>query len=168
MRNSGQVITIDFFVAVTAITILIAFVVLSWNQAVEEFRSREMRTEMTVSTINLADSLVKSQGDPSSWENISEINNINSLGLVVEDHILDSSKLIAFVGLGESNLKKILGIQNYNFYFKVSDGKKTVNLADIKLENGSYPNSSASAVINSQRIALLKNTPVYLDFVLWR
>ena len=166
MQHKGQIVTTDFLAATVIISLLLAFIFISWNQTVNESRDVENRKEITISAISLSDSLLKSKGDPDNWESGGKIN--NTLGLVIDDHVLDPNKLKAFAMLNQTSLKNLLGIQNYNFYFKVSDRNKIVNVDNTKIETGSHPNQSSSIVINSQRIALLNNMPVYLDFVVWR
>ncbi len=165
MRYKGQVISIDAYAAFTIIILLLAFILTNWNQTANELRQREIRSEITLSAISISDSLVKSAGDPSSWEGEP---NLNMLGLVTEDHILNRNKLIAFVGLNETALKDFLGVQSYNFYFRATQKGTLVNLDGVKLSVGPYPTSSATIITNSQRVAILNNTYVNLNFIVWR
>ena len=164
-KSKAQLISSEFFIALVVITLLFSVSVVFWNQSTFRIKESEERTNIEIATLAISDHLLKSSGLPSDWED--NTSTTFSLGLVKDDHRLDTNKLKSFVKLDYNTTKKMLGIDSYEFYFRLVDQNNSLLKIDgTNLETGIMP-SNASIAMNAKRIALL-DQPVFMDVILWR
>ena len=158
-NNKGQVITTDFILAMIILVFVLQIALSLWNNEIEDFRLKERRIEMEKLALGITDMLVRSPGNPGDWENrnITEI----TLGLAGEDHVLDIQKVSKLFTLPQDSVKKILGIENYDFFFAI-----TFTNGEVIEEYGTS-SADAKEVVVARRLVLYNNTETYLNFGLW-
>lgn len=157
-NKKAQIVTTDLFIAVVIFTILMSIIVVSWGRYTTKLDDKLNYEEMQIRAFQISNLLVKSNGNPSNWENGG---NIESLGLAARDRILSSSKVDAFVNLSYGNITKLLGIRNYDFYFKLKDSEN--NSLALK---GNIP--SGDFAVSLRRYVIYENEDAVMEFTLWK
>jgi len=158
-NNKGQIVTTDFILAIIILIFILQLSFSLWNNEIESFRLKEKRTDMEKTALSIVDLLIRSPGIPEDWENgdMAEI----TLGLVKEDHVLDIGKVSKLFSSSIDNTKKLLGIENYDFFFVIKFTNGEV------IEEYGTPAIDAREVIVARRLVLYNNTETYLNFGLW-
>ncbi|MDZ4256002.1 MAG: hypothetical protein U1C71_00170 [archaeon] len=83
------------------------------------------RKGLDVVAANIAEFIIKNPGDPSNWEDISDLNQVKAFGLAQKDRVLDPDKVVAFVNLGNLDYaftKTRLSVNPFEFYITFSGG----------------------------------------------
>src|SRR3989344_8398280 len=129
--KKAQTSIIDFLIATIIFTILIGISILTlynYNNKVIEDISYE---DIQVKAIQITDSLIKNEGNPTRWED--NISSALVIGLAENDRIIKKEKLDAFADINHSYGVKLLNTGEYNYYFKL---KSTVGgLSPINTTN---------------------------------
>ena len=149
---------IDFFLAVVILIFIIGFYISTWGSTIIAIQMKSDRTEMENIIFGISDLLIKSEGLPGDWNE----SNVIVIGLAKEDHVLDENKVSSFVTLPIDKTKKLLGIVNFNFFFRLKNIDGTI-LEDY----GNYP-IDAEEVIVSRRLVLYNNEIINMEFGLWK
>lgn len=156
-KSKAQLVMSDFLIGVVILIFIIVISAPIWGRTVENIRIKEERSEMENLVLSISDQMVKSPGMPSDWNRT----NIKSIGLAEEDNVLDSMKVSNFTSLGADKTKYLLGIENYNFIFRLRNTNEI-----IFVEYGSLP-ITASEVVIIRRIVLYENLPTMMEFGVW-
>ena len=159
MRNKkAQIVTTDLFIAIVIFTIIMSIIIISWGRYTAKLDDRLNYDEMQSRAFQISNLLVKSQGSPSNWENGG---NAESLGLASRDRILSSSKVDAFANLSYGNITKLLGIRNYDFYFKLKDFENNTLVLVGNIPAGNF-------AVNLRRYVIYENEEAVMEFALWK
>ena len=159
----AQFFSIDLFVALAIFILVITLVMDLWSSIRERKSSFEQIASMQMLLHDLADQLIRTKGDPSNWT----AENVNSIGLVIEDRVLSQSKLLNFTEMEYNKIRQIFGISS-EFYFRVTDlNDSTISINDKEIEQGRAP-INATDILSVERLALLNQTPVRVYLMLWR
>jgi hypothetical protein len=120
---------------------------------------------MESAAMSASDSLVRQPGIPEGWNSA----NVTALGLASRENVLNETKLSEFLGMDHSEIKRLLGIANYEFYFEVRYPNGT--LAGLpgggQIQKGTYP-SGATMVVPVERHALYMERPARMVLILWQ
>jgi hypothetical protein len=159
MSKKSQMATTDLFIALFAATILIIIIIFAWNNYALILNEDVNYKEMQIKAFQTADLLIKSKGVPVNWEE--NPTNIDVIGLAASDRNLSTEKVSAFLNASYNITLKSLGIELYNFYFRLKDLNGT--------EIAEYRNASASnkSIINIQRLVLYENKIDFFVFGLF-
>ena len=160
MSNSkGQIFSTDLLVGLS-IFIFILTITLTYSNSVALRtgaldKSNEMRT-LSGGAIN---SLVLSQGYPSNWHNLADLNGVTSIGLTKTRNVLDGNKLVKLADYNQSSyleIKSILGLAKYNVYIAIEDMNSGNTLYAFGLSPGN------GEVVSIRRLAILNNEEVFV------
>ncbi len=112
----GQIFAYDFFVSVLVFTSLILIFNFTWLYLEEQTRAKIEFGEMQEITFFVSDILIRSQGNPSDWNET----NYAMLGLAKEENILDYEKLKMFHKMNYSSAAEGTTVYPYNFTLNLS------------------------------------------------
>ena len=149
----------------------------AWDYSNEKISIDERRNDLEIIARNALDSLIKTEGDPGSWNELAEAdfneNNVYSLGLVKNNfgqNVLDSDKIQKLVDLEATKygtFKKILGIlgPGYEFELKVSiwAGSSYSDTYTI----GLTPIANTKNIVNIDRFVLLDGDFAKINIKVW-
>lgn len=163
-KKEAQVISIDFFMALIIVFFLLIFATLSWNRLSLSFNNNIEYLKLENKAFQISDLLISQEGKPSAWER--NLSSVEVIGLADIDRTLSYGKVNAFIILRYNNVKELLNIEPYEFYFQLkdTDGNNITNI---------YGNSSESEqAVAVKRYVIYKNetgnqTAVML-FKLWK
>ncbi len=167
MNKKAQLAMIDLMVAIGISLIMIAAIVISWNNITNEINSKRNLDDMQIKILQISDVLISSAGTPNSWEENSS--NMQSLGFAYTDRILSANKLKNASNMDYGNISRLLQIQKYQIAVNIT----YLNNSNIySIGNNSSPSKS---IITLNRLAILrnetrenKNEIVKVKFTLWK
>ncbi len=155
----GQSTSIDMLIAVMIFVIILTFTISFWTRTELSVNDAHQRHRLEAEALAATDMLLKSSGTPDNWEqNISNISNTGSIGLVKAQNIIDVNKLANFTALDYSTQKEFLGASS-EFYMDVKD------LNGNLLYATGNTTLTGDRIITITRVALLNNQPVRLRMV---
>jgi len=140
----GQIFTTDFIFAATIFLFILVISITSFGLIQNSLSQEEFFGEMQEKAVNASQILISTQGTPNSWE-LSESLAIDSIGITKERNIIDELKFKKLIEWNSSNyeeVKDLLGLGKYNFYFKLTEmnGK-------IIEESGVFPSDSDKTIV---------------------
>lgn len=118
----GQLFSSDMIASVFLFFIMTSMVLFSWNSVIDKSVQNMQRQDMEITGTRILDTLVKSPGYPSDWEN----KNATTIGLASYDRTIDSNKLNAFLNMDYDKTREIFGMP-YNYFFKLGNYTKGLN-----------------------------------------
>lgn len=141
-------------------SLIIIFSFVTFDLSSNRTSDARQKTEMELIAIDIVDGLIKTNGVPGDWEQYPT--SVTSFGLAKTPLSLDSNKIHQFSLADYNSSKTVMGIQNYQYFFRV----RLLNDTVIK-QSGVRP-SNPKIVVNPIMAATLNNTVVHMDFMLWR
>ena len=134
ISEHGQTVIFDFSVAFFIFMIVFATLIFLFADSLTEKINQQDFHSMDLKANLAAETLVKSTGYPTNWQDISATQ-INSIGLCKTDRSIDEKKLNAFKNMDYDSARKLLGLNEFDFYFQFTgDNNVTAGLfpaADI-------------------------------------
>ncbi len=133
-------------------------VMFAWNYiSADTVQSQELR-EMQLKSMTLSDSLIRTPGIPSDWNE----STVQVIGIAYDDNTLDEEKVDEFVNMSYIKAKSLLDIWPYEFYFEVKDINGTV------YKNSTLAiDSDSTTVIHAERYATYNGRIVKVKFAIW-
>lgn len=117
-------------------------------------------TELTSLGLSISESFVSNAGVPINWE--SDPANVQMIGFVSSQNVLDTAKLDAFVAMNYNLSKSKLGIDPFRSYtFTITNSSN-----DTIYSSGTVP-SDSDTIFPFVRYAILNETTVTLRLVLY-
>lgn len=159
-KFKGQLGLTEFLLVSFVLVGLLAASIGFWNYGNEKIRENVERTDFETAAISVSDQIIKSPGLPLDWHE--NVNRTVSIGLVDHDRKLNQAKIDKFVNMSYGELRDYLGIENYQFRFRISSLENS-----LKFEGGVAP-ADPDIVVNARRVAVLGNEIVYVDVTLWQ
>lgn len=159
LKSKGQITTVDLVVGTIILILILQFSYSIWSKNVSDIRQKDTITEMEFVALAISDFLMKYEGKPNDWE---KTTNITALGLAERDHVLDTDKVEAFHNMNYSQAKKLLGVGENEFLFRLKQTDGT-----ILNETGMVP-SDPKLSVNIRRLVLYNNNPAYMEFMVWQ
>lgn len=124
LNNKGQIFTTDLIVALTVLLFILVISATSFGLIQNSLNEEEFYAEMQEKAVNASQVLVATKGNPDSWVKLNDLTGINSIGLAKENNVLDENKvdtLVDWNALKYEEIKEVLGLQKYDFYFKITE-----------------------------------------------
>ena len=109
---------LDFALAVFIFLIALGTLSVFWLNRLDEKLQSQHFDEMNLKANLAAETLVKSAGDPTNWENL-DPELVNLIGVVSQDRSVSEQKLNAFRNLNYDTARQLLNISEYDFYFEL-------------------------------------------------
>ena len=159
-KLTGQITSTEFLIVSSVLIILFIFAANFWNIVAIRFSNKSLRSSLELTALDISDFLIKNPGMPTSWESNTTI--IYSLGLASSPNTLTQSKVSAFTTLNYNSSKKILGIPNYEYKFRI----RMLN-GIVLLQSGLDPTATAE-VVSVTRFVLLNSSITKMEFAIWR
>jgi len=155
--SKGQIITMDFFTAALIFFLLITISLITLYTYPIRLTETQIRNEMLINALQISDSLVKSPGTPSSWED--NASSVETIGLADSDRILSEKKVNQFVNLSYNQSLSLLSF--YNFYFRL------INSSNHELVT--YGNkTNGTTAVSIRRYVLYNNAQTTMELTLWK
>lgn len=154
-HRKAQINAFDFIIA-SSISVMILVSVAStfffYERKINEFT---LYNDLSTKAFQVSDVLIKTEGIPSNWNST----NVNIIGLVSEDRVINEDKLNNFINLDQQEIKDKLAT-NYDIYFNLTNitGKSIASI-------GNPPAGIRSIVI--KRYVTYKNEEAIMEFGLW-
>lgn len=127
LNHKGQTVLIDFFFASIIFLVIFFAVQNQWTQDLQAAKEKSTSQELQLKAYAIAESLVKTQGEPDNWETL-PVSSIERIGLAQSTLSLDTQKVNAFKNLDQnySTVKEILRAGQYDYFFQL-EGTTDVN-----------------------------------------
>jgi len=157
--RKGQIFAQDLTTAAILYMIALGTIFVTWDisktRLEETAKTREMERESGI----VADILAKTQGNPTDWEKNPQNANITSIGLAVEERVINTEKMAALAQIDPKKLKETLrlGADKAYITLKMSDGK-SINV-------GERP--QATEAVRTTRIVSYMGEPALLEVTVW-
>ena len=150
--KKGLVFSSDLLVAILILLVIFIVVLISWNSFVDDTIKDSERKNIESLALKTSDNFVLSEGFPKDWEK----SNASVIGLVSRSRNIDPEKLNAFLNLDYEESKRILGLQGYEYQFRL-------NRSGIV-----KPINSIGKDVSVVRRVVLYNGEDILEFYLWK
>lgn len=148
----------DYIVAFFIFLIIIFFVSFIAFRPITESRSQVSAIKFAETSNRVAELLIKSKGQPKDWED--DPDNVQRLGLASEPWVLDIDKVTATKqSLNYSEVKTSLGLENYQFFLKVTSHS-------INVSFGNLPNNIKDVAM-VKRSAILEDETATVTIGIW-
>jgi len=164
-NNRGQVAVLDLFISALIFGLLVTTIMFTWNSYTLKIDKQIDYNTNLLRAYHITDLLTRFPGKPTSWEKYNEpqlgSNPIEIVGLAREDRILDPTKVSGFINLEYDLSREILGITDYDYYFKLThiDGTDF----DPVIESGEIINES-EIVVTLTRYVIYNETEAVMEF----
>ena len=154
--SKAQLAATDFFIGITIFIILIVALTLLLNKYPLMLNQEQDRNEMLTTAYQISDSITKTPGVPSKWED--NASSLKVIGLADSDRTLDKNKVINFTGLDYNNVKDLV---NYDFYFRIL----YINNTDTIISGRQF-NGTQSIVL--RRYVNYNDEKAIMEITLWK
>ena len=165
MRENGQIFTTDLMLASAIFISILLMGIVYWNTTTNQISFHEKANERDEAVRYAANSLVSTQGDPSNWEHLIEISEIDSIGLVSQKNVLDKQKIQKLMDFNVTNyveVKELLGITKYDLQIIFADFNGMVYY-----EFGLAPEIETEVSV-TRRVALLGEKEILIKVKAWK
>ena len=161
----GQIWSADFLLSAVIFFVALAILVFTWNSTTDQIGDQTALADIENTGLFISDSLIRTPGLPADWNST----NVQVIGLVSGENVLDSTKLNQFINLSYSDTKELLGTGGNEFYFSLShlNGTLVRNEYGQNITAGTYPFQNATLVIPVERYVLYNREIKKLSFALW-
>ncbi len=165
MSKKAQLATMDFLGSIVIFVFLIITIILVWDLYNLRLNSNLENEETVFKLVKITDLLVETQGIPTNWNTT----NVQVIGLTSKDRKFDSNKLYLFKNLQYNKTRELFNIENYDFYFKITDLNGALISANNQfIEIGPQPEVDNDSIITIRRFALYGSQKVILEFSVWK
>lgn len=139
INSKGQLFSVDLLVASVIFLAIITITIFYSSYITERSLLTESETERDLAAINTANNLVYSQGNPANWENLTDLNNVYSIGLSKTRNELDFKKTQRLVDLNQTNydyIRDLLGVSKFGLNISILKLQDKSILEEFGLEPG--------------------------------
>jgi len=166
--SKAQVWTIDFLAGATAMSVILLFFILLWNNSANRWNNANEYRMMLTDAVFASEALIATPGEPENWEMFGQINNSNISAIGLADgrnelNVLKIEKLVSQNSSSYSFVRQRLGLQKYEFGFRVTDLKKNVTY----YQYGQFAGGLNKSVI-FDRIGIINGSAVILHMEVWK
>ncbi len=156
-NNKGQIFTTDLITALTVFLFILMISTASTGLTENSLNQEEKYFEMQEKALNASSVLILTKGEPENWTSL-ETSQINSIGLAEERNTINKNKINDLIENRNYNeIKEILGLQKYDFYFKITE----LNGQTIK-EFGTAPENEKKTIVIERYILFEKTERKFL------
>lgn len=157
----AQVWSLDFALSLIIFMTSLFAVIFAWNYiSVNAMENQEIK-DLQMKALALSDSLIRTRGIPADWNE----SGVKVIGLAEDENILNVTKVELFINMSvndNDNLRGLMDIGLYGFYFEVKDINGTV------YANTTTPISmTSSIVVPIERYTMYDERIVKVRFVIW-
>lgn len=167
----------DFSISVVIFITTVILIFFAFNLLSSDALGQIEISRMQDTALEVTESLVRTTGQPKNWTPTT----VGAIGLVqertvtntsteVRENVLDEGKVLNFIDeeLNYNHSKVLMGISNYEYYFQIKHLNGTIlSLQGVNLTKGlNYTN--AMDIVSVERYAILSNSLIRLQFLLWK
>lgn len=168
MARKGQIWSVDMIAGIAIITLILLIFILLWNNTAIRWNNSNDYRKMQTDAVFASESLIGTQGEPKSWESFGNISTaeIDAIGLANGRNELNEWKIKKLVDDNASSYSKVkqrLGLQRYEFGFKVMDLEKEGTYYSFGHFAGAL-----NASVNLDRIVMFNGNPAILHLEVWK
>ncbi|MBI4021538.1 MAG: hypothetical protein HY369_04810 [Candidatus Aenigmarchaeota archaeon] len=171
----GQVWSLDFTASLVIFVTTVVLLLFAFNLLLADAASQQRLTVMQDVGLEVTDGLLRSPGVPDGWTagtveviGFARQVPVTNFSIDVFENILNDTKVIAFVGLDYDTSQQLMGISNYDYFFRMEHLNGTVmTLQGTGLTAGVEPTAAAKNVVDVDRYAVLGGSLVRMVFRLW-
>ena len=166
MNSKAQLFSVDIMIAAAVLTIIIISVFFFWNYSEKKLAAQERHQEMYLLGERALSQLLLTEGTPFNWTTAlaANLSSLSSLGLIQQPWILSPQKVYNFSLLPYNNSKLFLGVDGYEFSFRL----KSWNTTDYQTQlTTGASEGAAPEVIKITRLALFNNSWTLAEVLLW-
>ncbi len=149
----GQLFSSDLVLSIFIFLIVFAFLSIFTANMVNNIHKDQISRDLELQVIRISDLFVKTSGKPENWEDINP-DLVESIGLVNKENIIDEEKLSSFISMNYTKSKKILGLEDTDYFFR--------------LENNTKGELGGEIRIVSKRLVIYDNSIALMEIVLWK
>jgi hypothetical protein len=132
LASRGQAVSLDFICGLFIFLILIAYLLVTWDNMAEQYAGYVKNRGMELKAISLANQLVSSPGQPFNWTAAPQ--GAKSIGLAKKPNELDPYRVSALGSLPYADAKRLLGIES-DFAVRIEAQGGAVLAAIGQMEN---------------------------------
>jgi len=107
----GQIWSMDFALSFTLFVGMMVLFFFTFNNFVSDVSVQRDLAVMQNNVLELTEALIRTPGIPTNWDS----SNVHVIGLADQDNILNSTKVLNFLSLNYSTMKRVMGIGSYDF-----------------------------------------------------
>jgi hypothetical protein len=165
--RQGQAWSFDFLASVTIFFMVLIVLFFAWEYSAVQNTDQIIFNDMESRALNTVDTIIRTGGFPEHWNETT----VEVLGLASEENILNETKIVMLVNMDYDDVRRIMGLHPYQFYFQV------LNLNNTQAESGGTPlftgldptvYTNSTAVVPVERYVLFDHAVAKLRFMLWR
>lgn len=162
----AQIWSADFILSAVIFFVALVMIIFAWNTTSEQISAQSVTADIENMALFISDSLIRTSGLPADWNST----NVQVIGLVSEENVLNNTKVNRFINLSYETSKNLLGTGGHEFYFRLNHLNDSIvqNEYGQNITAGSYPAQNASLVIPVERYVLYNRDIKKLSFVLWK
>ncbi len=122
-----QGVVIDLLFAVLIFLLLLNASFALWQNNAILLQNEVISNQLRLETTQVADMLVRHEGEPDDWEKKAELGAVAAIGLAKRDRVLDETKVQRFAQLAATfwssdyNAARVRLLAGRDFYFKLSN-----------------------------------------------
>ncbi|MDO8538145.1 MAG: hypothetical protein Q7S21_04625 [archaeon] len=162
--QKGQATLIDIIFASMIFLLLFGALVSFFSSNYLTTQKQQLQSDLESKAFETADQLIRFEGLPSNWEELSSIDDINIFGIASRDRVIDENKLarLSSLALTDYNkLKQKLNIGQYDFILDLTRADS------ILVSVGINPASNATTVV-VRRVVYYRGEEANVSFTLYK
>lgn len=159
LHKRAQINVLDLIVALGIALILVVAIMISWDRFALKLGQKTLQNDLQTIAFQLSGVLVSTSGNPLNWE--SNLSNISSLGLAINDRVLTKNKVLNFTNINYDTSKHLLNIESYWFNFNLSYINESQVVFIGTPANGSY-------VVSVRRLVRYGNETAQVKISIWK
>lgn len=137
LNRRGQIFTTDLILASVVFLFILTLSIVYSTQAANRVELMEEDKARATAAMSAANSLLLSSGKPANWQNLGDLNNVSSIGIVKSKNEIDSAKLQHLLDLNESNyegVRDLLGVGKYGLSISVLRLSDQISVGEFGLD----------------------------------
>jgi len=138
----GQAFSADFVFGCVIFGVVLMLLIPIWTALTSQTREAEVRKDLQIATVAVADLFMRSPGSPANWSAA----NVLSIGLANTAHELNTTKFLRLRELDYADAKQTLGLGAYNFTLNLSERNGFVATSGIAHSPVAYYSASAHEI----------------------
>ena len=160
----AQAWSMDFAASMVIFSTALLLMLFAWNYSVQQSHDQTSFNVMENAVIAASDSLIRHGGSPEGWNQ----SNVVTIGLSSSENVINETKAESLMQMNETDLKRLLGIGNYEFYLEIryANGSIASTPSGLAIQKGIYP-TTASTVIPVERQVLYMDKMAKLKLIAW-
>lgn len=157
-NKKGQVVITDLMVSIFIFIFIVLLIFSLWTFHNVRLQDNLNFEDMQTKAFQISNVLVKSQGDPSNWEN--NHSTVSVIGLAQDDRILSEAKMNNLTDMSYGNVSRLLKLGKYNMSLNISDlsGNTLASFGEYK---------EGETVVEIRRYVLYGETKSIMALRIW-